>query len=140
VISVSVVDRQGLPRGREPGVRGTLGVSKPTRKRKEILVEQEQQHVGIEATLSEPGLAAHARRRTSTNNGEPGRTPGGGSSVQRGWPNPDSQLFGQVTSRTHHRQLYDPPIGRLTKHRGTPGSAEVPLRVAIGYDRTYGQV
>ena len=47
-MSVSVVDRQGLPRRRGSGVRGTLGVSKPTRKRKETLVEQEQQYVGID--------------------------------------------------------------------------------------------
>ena len=47
-MSVSVVDRQGLPRRRGSGVRDTLGVSKPTRKRKETLVEQEQQYVGID--------------------------------------------------------------------------------------------
>jgi hypothetical protein len=37
-----------------------------------------------------------------------GRTPGGDSAVQRGRPNPDDRLFGQVTSRTHR----DPAYGR----------------------------
>jgi transposase len=44
----SVVNRQGLSRRQEPGVLGTLGVSKPTRKRKETLVERQQQYVGID--------------------------------------------------------------------------------------------
>lgn len=44
----SVANRQGSSRCREPGVRGTLGVAKPTRKRKETLVEHEQQYVGID--------------------------------------------------------------------------------------------
>jgi transposase len=45
----SVVNRQGSSRRREPGVQGTLGVSKPTRKqRKETLVEHQQQYVGID--------------------------------------------------------------------------------------------
>jgi hypothetical protein len=30
----------------------------------------------------------------------PGRTPGDDSALQRGWPNPYGQRFGQVTSRT----------------------------------------
>jgi hypothetical protein len=37
----------------------------------------------------------------------PGRTHGGGSAIQRDWPNPDSQLFGQVTSRTRRQPAYD---------------------------------
>ena len=44
----SVVNRQGPSRCREPSVQGTLGVAKPTRKRKETLVEHEQQYVGID--------------------------------------------------------------------------------------------
>jgi transposase len=36
--------------------------------------------------------------------GGSGRTSGGDSAVQRGRLNPDSRLFGQVTSRTRHRQ------------------------------------
>jgi transposase len=44
----SVVNRQGSSRRRGPGVQGTLGVSKPTRKRRETLVEPQQQYVGID--------------------------------------------------------------------------------------------
>src|SRR3974377_1603197 len=44
----SVVNRQGSSRRREPRVQGTLGGSQPTRKRKETLVENEQQYVGID--------------------------------------------------------------------------------------------
>jgi len=44
----SVVNRQGSSRRREPRVQGTLGVSQPTRKRKETLVEHQQQYVGID--------------------------------------------------------------------------------------------
>jgi transposase len=45
----AVVDRQASSRRREPGVRGTLGVSRPTRqRRKENLVEHQQQYVGID--------------------------------------------------------------------------------------------
>ena len=44
----SVVNRQGSSRRREPSVQGTLGVAKPTRKRKETLVEHKQQYVGID--------------------------------------------------------------------------------------------
>jgi transposase len=44
----SVAVRQGSSR-QDPSVRGTLGVSKPTRKqRKETLVEHQQQYVGID--------------------------------------------------------------------------------------------
>ena len=42
--------------------------------------------------------------------GGPGRTVGGDSAIQRDWPNPGSQLFGQVTSRTHR-------AGRYASHR-----------------------
>ena len=44
----SVVNRQGSSRSREPNVGTTLGVAKPTRKRKETLVEHKQQYVGID--------------------------------------------------------------------------------------------
>jgi transposase len=45
----TVVDRQASSRRREPGVRGTLGVSRPTRKqRKESPVEHQEQYVGID--------------------------------------------------------------------------------------------
>lgn len=45
----SVANRQGSSRRPEPGVQGTLGVSKPTRKqRKETLVEHQQQYVGVD--------------------------------------------------------------------------------------------
>ena len=44
----AVVDRQASSRRREPGVQGTLGVARPTRKRKESPVEHQQQYVGID--------------------------------------------------------------------------------------------
>jgi transposase len=44
----SLVNRQGSSRRRGPGVQGTLGVAKPTRRRKETLVEHQQQYVGID--------------------------------------------------------------------------------------------
>ena len=44
----SVVNRQSSSRRRDPRVRGTLGVTKPTRRRKETLVEREQEYVGID--------------------------------------------------------------------------------------------
>ena len=47
-MGVSVANRQGSSRRREPRVQGTLGVAKPTRKRKETLVEHQQQYVGID--------------------------------------------------------------------------------------------
>ena len=53
-----------------------------------------------------------------------GRTLGGGSDIQRGWLNPDHQLFGQVTSRARHHRLYDQLNRRLDKHRGTPACPE----------------
>jgi transposase len=48
LVARSVADRQGSSRRRDPSVQGTLGVTKPTRKRKETLVEREQQYVGID--------------------------------------------------------------------------------------------
>ena len=55
----------------------------------------------------QPRLAGHDRRRTHGLRGRPGRTHGGDNETQRGWPNPDSQLFGSVTSRTCHPEHYD---------------------------------
>jgi transposase len=59
-----------------------------------------------EKTPRRPPLARHDHRRT-TAGGEPGRTSGGGSAIQRGWLNPNHQLFGQVTSQTRQPRLYD---------------------------------
>ena len=65
--------------------------------------------------------------------GGPGRTLGGGSVVQRGWLNPEHQLFGQVTSRTRRHRAYDLRSSRLTdteeprrvrRPRGAPGWTE----------------
>jgi hypothetical protein len=48
-VTQGAVIRQSSSRRRGPGVRGTLGVSTPTRKqRKETLVEHQQQYVGID--------------------------------------------------------------------------------------------
>jgi hypothetical protein len=44
---------------------------------------------------------ARCRRRTPQPDDESRRTAGGDYSIQRGRPNPDGRLFGQVTSRTH---------------------------------------
>jgi transposase len=55
-----------------------------------------------------PRLAAHDPGRTKVNDG-PGRTPEGDYKLQRGWLNPDYQLFGEVTG------------GRL--YLGGPGKA-----------------
>ena len=60
-----------------------------------------------------PRLATHDPRRTRASGG-PGRTLGDGSDIQRGWLNPDHQLFGQVTSRARHHRLYDRAIRCLT--------------------------
>jgi transposase len=62
-------------------------------------------------------LANHIWRTMITDEqrrGEPGRTPGGDSDIQRGRLNPNHQLFGQVTSRTRQARLYDDTAGRLT--------------------------
>ena len=58
-----------------------------------------------------PPLADHDQRPTA---GESGRTPGGDSAIQRDWPNPTGQLFGQVTSQTRRSRLYDSRTSRLT--------------------------
>jgi hypothetical protein len=44
-----------------------------------------------------------AQARGSWSDG-PGRTLGSDSAIQRGRPNPDSRLFGQVTTRTRHHE------------------------------------
>ena len=54
--------------------------------------------------------------------GGPGRTPGDDSAIQRGWPNPNGQLFGQVTSRTRHPRLYDGRTSRLTNTEAPKGT------------------
>ena len=62
-------------------------------------------------------LADHLWRTMITDErrgGGPGRTTGGDSAIQRGWPNPNGQLFGQVTSRTRQPRLYDGQTSRLT--------------------------
>ena len=41
-------NRRSSSHGQEPNVQGTLGVSKPTRKRKETPVEHQRQYVGID--------------------------------------------------------------------------------------------
>ena len=66
-----------------------------------------------EKAVGRSPLETHDLRRASS--GRPGRTLGGGSAIQRGWLNPDHQLFGQVTSRTGHTELYDPRIGRSSR-------------------------
>ncbi len=49
-------------------------------------------------------MVADERRRTQTTG--PGGQPGGDYSIQRGRPNPDGRLFGQVTSRTRRNRAY----------------------------------
>src|SRR3954452_13433031 len=58
-------------------------------------------------------MATDDPRRTRAGGG-PGRTLGDGSDIQRGWLNPDHQLFGQVTSRVRHHRLYDRSFRCLT--------------------------
>jgi hypothetical protein len=48
--------------------------------------------------------------------------------VQRDWLNPDRQSFGQVTSRTRRRRLYDHHPGRLTQFTPTVASTSVRCR------------
>jgi transposase len=74
----------------------------------------QRSHALPKTTPGRSRLADHDRRRTATG-GEPGRTIGGDSAIQRGWLNPDHQLFGQVTSRAHRPQLYDTATDGLTK-------------------------
>ena len=59
---------------------------------------------------------SHARAADNAGGGL-GRTPGGDSSIQRGWLNPYCQLFGQVTSRARHARLYDPTSQILPTRR-----------------------
>ena len=66
-----------------------------------------------------PRLATHDPRRTQRSGG-PGRTLGGDSAIQRGWLNPDHQLFGQVTSRTRHPDSTTAPPSRLTNTEEPP--------------------
>jgi hypothetical protein len=66
-----------------------------------------------ETAVGRPRVAADGSRRADPDSG-PGRTFGRVSAVQRGWLNPDRQLFGQVTSRARRVQLYDPEISGLT--------------------------
>jgi hypothetical protein len=90
----------------------------------------------LKETPRRPHLARHDHRRT-TAGGEPGRTSGGGSAIQRGWLNPNNQLFGQVTSQTHRPRLYDDQASRLTNTEAPKGLVGVigpwhyPLTMAI---------
>jgi hypothetical protein len=52
----------------------------------------------------------------------PGGHLGGDSAIQRGWPNPNHQLFGQVTSQTRQPRLYDGSASRLTNTEAPKGS------------------
>lgn len=56
-------------------------------------------------------LADHVWRtmiaRRESPGGEPRRTPGGDSAIQRGWYYPVHQPFGQVTSQARHREVYE---------------------------------
>ena len=79
-----------------------------------------------------PPLARHDHRRT-TASGEPGRTSGGGSAIQRGWLNPNNQLFGQVTSQTRQPRLYDDQASRLTNTEA-PKSSDLSAHSADDLD------
>ena len=82
--------------------------------------------------IGRPRLATYDPRRTRADGG-PGRTLGDDSSIQRGWLNPDHQLFGQVTSQARQSQPYDHHVRCLT-------NTEEPLqrgRVARGIDRRH---
>ena len=72
-------------------------------------------------TLGRPRLARHDFRR-KTPASEPGRTPGGDFAIQRGWLNPDYQLFGQVTSRARRPPLYDALPTALTNTEAPKGT------------------
>jgi transposase len=52
----------------------------------------------------------------------PGGHLGGDSAIQRGWPNPNHHLFGQVTSQTRQPRLYDGSASRLTNTEAPKGS------------------
>src|SRR5829696_8326676 len=71
--------------------------------------------------------------------GEPGRTPGDDSEIQRGRLNPNHQLFGQVTSRTHQPRLYDDSTSRLTNTEAPKGrcfccDSVPPLAASVSID------
>jgi hypothetical protein len=83
-------------------------------------------------TPRRPPLARHDQRRT-TAGGEPGRTTGGGSAIQRGWLNPNNQLFGQVTSQTRQPRLYDDQASRWTNTEA-PKSSDLSLHSAQDLD------
>jgi putative transposase len=74
---------------------------------------------GASETPRRPPLADHDQQRTG---GGPGRTTGDDSAIQRGWPNPNDQLFGQVTSRTRHPGLYGGRTSRLTNTEAPKGT------------------
>ena len=65
------------------------------------------------------------RPQQQARGGGPGRTPGGDTSLQRDWPNPDSQLIGSVTHRTRHSRPYAPPDDGQDRPLSTEGSASV---------------
>jgi hypothetical protein len=71
-------------------------------------------------TPRRPPLADHDQRRTA--GGRPGRTTGDDSAIQRGRPNPNNQLFGQVTSQTRQPRLYDGQTSRLTNTEAPKGT------------------
>ena len=77
--------------------------------------------------------AAARRQRDAGLDGGPGRTVGGDSAIQRDWPNPGSQLFGQVTSRTHRAGRYASHrldvSTRLTERGATTGGKRAGRRV-----------
>ena len=85
-----------------------------------------------EETPRRPPLARHDHRRT-TAGGEPGRTSGGGSAIQRGWLNPNNQHFGQVTSQTRQQRLYDDQASRLTNTEA-PKSSDLSAHSADDLD------
>ena len=60
-------------------------------------------HAGPQTSSVRCGLPRHDQRYEDDRGG-PGRTHGSDSAIQRGGPNPDGQLFGQVTTRTGCRQ------------------------------------
>jgi len=72
----------------------------------------------LEATPRRPRLANDARRRK----GEPGRTLGDDSAIQRDRLNPIYRLFGQVTSQARCTRLYDRPITALTNTEAPKGT------------------
>jgi hypothetical protein len=82
-------------------------------------------------TPRRPPLADHDQRRTA--GGRPGRTTGDDSAIQRGWSNPNDQLFGQVTFRTRQPRLYDGQSSRLTNTEA-PKSSDLSAHSADDLD------